>query len=268
MATSYLPDFVGRAVSRRESHRQGRSTEEVLMRISVLGTGIVGRTIGGALVSAGHRVYMGSRSDANPEAVRWARENGPGGTQGTFADSAAAAELLFNCTAGEHSIRALELAGKENLAGKALIDVANHLDYSMGAPPVLSVCNTDSLAERIQRHFPELRVVKALNTMNCKVMVDPGRVPGEHHVFLSGNHPGAKAEVAELLRQAFGWSQSNILDLGDITTARGTEMLLPVWLRLWAKLGTADFNFHIAGAQTRSAVHDPLASPTVQPMAG
>jgi predicted dinucleotide-binding enzyme len=90
-------------------------------------------------------------------------------------------------------------------------------------------------------------VVKALNTMNCQVMVDPGRVPGEHNVFLAGNDDAAKAAAIELIT-SFGWPAGSLIDLGDISAARGMEMLLALWLRLMGSLGHADFNFHIPHA--------------------
>jgi hypothetical protein len=71
--------------------------------------------------------------------------------------------------------------------------------------------------------------------MNCEVMVDPAKVPGEHDVFVCGNDDAAKAQVRELL-ESFGWSVERIVDLGDITAARGTEMYLRLWLRLWGAL--------------------------------
>jgi predicted dinucleotide-binding enzyme len=218
------------------------------MKIGVLGTGAVGTTIATALDRAGFSVCMGSRTSENPRAAEWRHSAGESASNGTFADAARFGEILFNCTAGGASLDALRMAGDENLREKVLIDVANPLDYSAGMPPTLSVCNTDSLAEQIQRAFPELLVVKSLNTMNCKVMVDPSRVAGAHNVFLSGNDANAKSRVAALLSDAFNWPVTSIVDLGDISTARGTEMLLPVWIRLWAALGTADFNFHVAGA--------------------
>ena len=213
------------------------------MRIGILGTGIVGQTIGSALVHRGHEVRLGSRTANNPKALDWVAAHGERASQGTFADAATFGTLMFNCTAGTASLEALHAAGIGNLAGKILIDVANPLDFSRGMPPILSICNADSLAERIQAEFPATKVVKALNTMSAKVMTDPASVPGEHDVFLSGNDPEAKAHVRELL-QSFGWQ--NIVDLGDITTARGPEMMLPVWLRLWGAFKTPMINFHIA----------------------
>jgi hypothetical protein len=145
---------------------------------------------------------------------------------------------------GHASIDALKSAGADNLNGKVLIDIANPLDFSKGFPPSLSVCNTDSLAEQIQLEFSGLKVVKTLNTMNAWLMVNPALVPGNHTVFMSGDDTDAKAVVKGIL-QSFGWDAKNILDLGDIATARGTEMLLPVWVRLYGALQTPMFNFHI-----------------------
>jgi predicted dinucleotide-binding enzyme len=200
------------------------------VRIGVLGTGNVGRTIAAKLVELGHDVRVGSRT-AKDDAV-------------TFADAAAHGELIFNCTAGDASLAALRMAEEENLADKILVDVANPLDFSQGMPPILAVCNADSLGEEIQRSFPRSKVVKALNTVNCNVMVDPSVVPGEHDVFVCGNDEGAKNEVRELLG-SFGWPAERINDLGDITAARGTEMYLPLWLRLIGVTGSANFNIRV-----------------------
>jgi predicted dinucleotide-binding enzyme len=201
------------------------------MRIGVLGTGVVGRTIVGKLRELGHDVLVGSRS-AGDDAV-------------PFADAAAHGELVFNCTAGAASLQALESAGADNLGGKVLVDVSNPLDFSQGMPPRLTVCNDDSVGEQIQRAFADAKVVKALNTVNANVMVDPGSVPGEHDMFVSGNDEGAKAQVTDLL-QSFGWPAERILDLGDITAARGQEMYLPLWLRLMGTVGGPAFNIHVA----------------------
>ncbi|MGA3110163.1 MAG: NADP oxidoreductase, partial [Candidatus Bathyarchaeia archaeon] len=150
--------------------------------------------------------------------------------------------VIFNCTAGTASLAALTAAGASNLKGKVLIDVANPLDFSKGMPPTLSVCNNDSLGEQIQRTFPSVKVVKALNTMNCILMVEPTLVPGEHEVFVCGNDAQAKERVKEILK-SFGWK--SIIDLGDITAARGTEMVLPLWLRLMGLFQSPKFNFKI-----------------------
>jgi 8-hydroxy-5-deazaflavin:NADPH oxidoreductase len=213
------------------------------MRIGVLGTGSVGQTLAAALVAHGHDVKLGARSATNEKASEWASTHGAAASHGTFEDAATFGEIVFNCTSGTASIDALTAAGARNLEGKPVVDVANPLDFSRGMPATLWVCNTDSLGERIQAAFAGAKVVKALNTMNAQVMVNPAMVPGEHDVFICGNDAGAKARVSELLR-SFGWR--NIVDLGDITAARGMEMILPLWLRLFATFKSPTLNFHVA----------------------
>ncbi len=214
------------------------------MKIGVLGTGMVGKAHATRLVGLGHQVMMGSRAADNEEATSWASAQGERACHGTFADAAAFGELLINATQGVASEEALRAAGAENMRGKVLIDIANPLDFSGGMPPTLAVCNTDSLGERLQSAFPEVRVVKALNTMSCEIQVEPQKLPGAHVVFLCGNDPGAKADAIDLLH-AYGWADEAILDLGDINAARGMEMILPLWLRLWGVLGDGSFNFGI-----------------------
>lgn len=215
------------------------------MQVGVLGTGVVGNTIAMKLIQLGHQVKMGSRTAGNEKAVAWAAEAGPNASEGTFADAAQFGEILFNCTAGTASLDALQQAGSDNLAGKILVDISNPLDFSAGFPPFLAVSNTDSLAEQIQNAFPDLKVVKTLNTVNCYLMVNPSLVPGDHTIFVSGNDSAAKAQVKELLNNWFGWKTDNILDLGDISSARATEMYLPLWVRLYGVLQNPFFNVHV-----------------------
>ncbi|MEZ0373382.1 MAG: NADPH-dependent F420 reductase [Candidatus Sericytochromatia bacterium] len=215
------------------------------MKIGVLGTGMVGQTIASRLVGLGHAVCMGSRSKGNEKALDWVGKHAERASEGTFADAAAFGQLLFNCTAGMASLAALQAAGQEALQGKVLVDVANPLDFSQGMPPTLSVSNTSSLGEELQTAFPGLKVVKALNTMWCGIMVNPGLVgQGEHHSFICGNDAEAKADVRRLM-QEFGWNDEYILDLGDITNARGTEAMLPLWVRIYAATGSGAFNFRL-----------------------
>lgn len=220
------------------------------MRIAILGTGTVGRALAGRLAGLGHDVAMGTR-DAGATAARtgegsvagWLAEH-PGVRLAGFAEAAAHGELVVNASPGEASLTVLELAGADRLAGKALLDVSNPLDFSAGFPPSLFVSNTDSLAERIQRAFPAARVVKSLNTVNAAVMVDPAAVAGgDHSVFVAGDDAGAKAAVRGLLAE-FGWR--DVVDLGDLTAARGLEMFLPLWLRLMTTLGAPSFNVKVA----------------------
>ena len=214
------------------------------MKIGILGTGIVGSTIGTKLIQLGHDVKMGSRTATNEKASAWAKSNGIHASHGAFTDAASFGEIVFNCTHGVASLNVLHLAGADNLKNKILIDIANALDFSKGMPPTLAFCNTDSLGEQLQRAFPGTKVVKTLNTMNCNLMVHPELVAnGDHDIFISGNDAGAKAKVIEILRDWFGWK--SIIDLGDITTARATEMLLPIWITLMGKYQSPNFNFKI-----------------------
>lgn len=214
------------------------------MKIGVLGSGIVGASVGAKLIALGHEVRMGSRSATNAKAQEWARICGERASYGTFADAAAfGSDLVIHATHGARALEALRAAGERRLSNKVLLDIANPLDFSKGMPPTLSVANVDSLGEQIQRAYPRARVVKALNTVDAEVMVDPSLVPGEHDTFVSGNDPEAKAAVTALLHD-FGWK--HVIDLGDITSARGTEMYLALWVRLYGQLKTGRFNIHVA----------------------
>lgn len=210
------------------------------MKFGILGTGVVGQTIGNKLIALGHEVRMGSRTKGNEKAIEWMKAAGDRASEGTFAEAAAYGEMIFNCTAGAHSLAVLEAAGSANLKGKILFDVSNPLDFSKGFPPTLSVCNESSLGEKIQAAFPETKVVKTLNTLTCTLMVDPQALPEETDIFVSGNDADAKAQVAGFLAEQFG--HQRVTDLGDITTARGTEGWLLLWTRLYGALGTPDFN--------------------------
>ena len=230
------------------------------MKVGVLGTGMVGRTLSEKLGELGHDVVIGTRDVG---AVMVAEPGRPGQEAfadwhtrhaevavGTFEQAAVHGELLFVATFGMTALDALRAAGRRNVEGKILVDVSNPLDFSQGFPPTLSVSNTDSLGEQIQRAFPGARVVKALNTVNAAVMVQPAAVAGgDHHVFVSGDDEAAKAEVTAILRDGFGWR--HVIDLGDITTARGTEMYLALWVRLMGPLGTPMFNVKVVPSSSR-----------------
>jgi predicted dinucleotide-binding enzyme len=213
------------------------------MKIGILGTGMVGNTIASKLVALGHEVMMGSRTANNEKARAWVAQVGARAHAGTFADAAGFGEMIWVCTSGAGTIEAVHAAGAANLDGKIVVDVTNPLDFSRGMPPRLSVVNDDSLGEQVQRAVPGARVVKSLNTVNCNVMVDAGRIAGDHDIFVAGNDADAKARVTEILRRDFGWR--HVIDLGDITGARATEMVLPLWLRLYGAFGSAEFNLHV-----------------------
>ncbi|WP_280686973.1 NADPH-dependent F420 reductase [Kitasatospora sp. GAS204B] len=218
------------------------------MRIGILGSGSVGQTLADKLLTLGHEVTLGSRSEANPTGTAWAEAAGPHGHNGTFADTAEFGELVINATLGAVALAALEAAGAKALAGKVLVDVCNPLVFAADGTVTLDPVNDDSMGERIQRAFPDTRVVKALNTLSAPVMVDPTRVPGRHQLFVAGEDAGAKREVTALL-ESFGWPAADIVDLGGIQAARGLEMLMPFWLSMMRHHGHTDFNyaFQVAG---------------------
>jgi 8-hydroxy-5-deazaflavin:NADPH oxidoreductase len=223
------------------------------MNIAVLGTGMVGQAIAGRLHELGHDVVVGTREPeatlartepdgmGNPPFRVWHAAH-PGVAVATFPDAAAAADLVVNATNGAAALDVLGLARAENLSGKVLVDISNPLDFSTGFPPTLFVKDTDSLGEQIQRAFPEAKVVKTLNTLNASLMVSPKSLGESSTVFVSGDDVGAKATVVALL-ESFG--HDDVIDLGPLETARGTEMILPVWLRIMRALGTGAFNFKV-----------------------
>ncbi|MDA5139917.1 NAD(P)-binding domain-containing protein [Streptomyces sp. AD681] len=228
------------------------------MKIAVLGTGMVGRALAGKLSTLGHDVVIGTRNveqtlaRTEPDAMgnvsfgQWQGEH-QGVRLLTFADAAAHGDLVVNASPGAISLTVLEAAGAANLSGKVLWDIALPLDLSQGLPPTLTVANTDSLGEQIQRAYPDARVVKALTTVFAEVMVDPARVPGEHNVFVAGEDSGANSTVTELIEQ-FGWPAKALVDLGGIRGARGVEMYGPFYFAMSAALGTFDFNIAVVRA--------------------
>lgn len=212
------------------------------MNIGILGTGMVGQALADKLVSLGHHVKMGSRSAGSDKALEFVARHDRGASEGSFADAAAHGELLIVATHGTTALQVLAAAGNANIDGKIVIDISNPLDFSKGMPPTLSVVNTDSLGEQLQAAFPTVRLVKTLNTLAAPVMVNPGQFAETTEIFVSGNDAVAKASVIDLLK-TFGWQAP--IDLGDISTARGTEMFLALWIRLWGALGTPVFNIRI-----------------------
>lgn len=227
------------------------------MKVTVLGTGMVGRALAAKLAEAAHDVVIGTRvvettlaraepdRMGNPPYAQWQADH-PVVRLMPFAAAGRHGEIIINATPGEASVAALNTVGVDTLAGKVILDVANPLEFSTEGP-ILSPVNTDSLAEQIQRAFPLAKVVKSLNTMNARVMVDPSRVPGKHNVFVAGDDAEAKLTVTGLLRE-FGWADDTIIDLGDLRAARSSEMYLPLWLSLRQALGTSDFNIHVVRA--------------------
>jgi predicted dinucleotide-binding enzyme len=211
------------------------------MKIGILGTGMVGEALGTKFVQLGHQVKMGSRTANNESAVKWAESAGPNASQGTFNDAAQFGELVFICLKGAVFLDVAKSLSPGVLSGKVLVDVSNPLDFSQGMPPSLSLCNTNSLGEEVQKAMPSAKVVKTLNIVNCQVMVDPAK-GGHPTMLVCGNDTGAKQKVSSLLKD-MGWR--DVLDIGDIKNSRGTEMLLPLWLNLFGLFGNAQFGFKV-----------------------
>jgi len=223
------------------------------MRVGIFGTGVVGTTLGAALVRRGHEVMLGTRDvrrkmeekavDAQVSFHEWLSKNKKI-RLGTFADAAVHGELLFNATAGHGSIEAMAKIRPADLRDKILIDVSNPLGPWTEGQLELFVANRDSLAEMIQRAHPGARVVKALNTVTAHLMVNPaGLAGGDHDIFVAGDDVPSRERVARFLRDEFGWK--TVVDLGDLTAARGLEMMIMVWIKIWQVLGTGDFNFKV-----------------------
>ncbi|MFC9999406.1 NADPH-dependent F420 reductase [Nocardia sp. NPDC127526] len=212
------------------------------MKIAILGTGAGGRCHAAKLLELGHEVIVGTR-DPDATLARTAPDHmgtppyrdwlaaHPGATVCTFADAAAAADLVINGISGDHALNALT-AIKDQLAGKTLIDYAVPYVYQhdsahkwptpWGFMPLLDPVDSDSLAEQIQRALPETRVVKSFVTQEQETVVDPKSIGGgDHTMFVSGDDEAAKGRAAQLLRE-YGWT--DIVDLGPLVTARGLEM--------------------------------------------
>jgi len=212
------------------------------MKIGILGTGMVGETLGTKFAQMGHQVKMGSRTANNENAAKWAAKNGTAASAGTFAQAAEFGEMVFLCLKGDVQMDVIRSVGERPFGSKPVVDVSNPLDFSHGMPPSLSICNTNSLGEEVQKALPAAKVIKTLNIVNCEIMIEPNKAGQQPTMFICGNDSAAKVSVTLLLKD-LGWA--DIIDLGDITKARATEMLLPIWLSLMQTLGHVHFGFKI-----------------------
>lgn len=210
------------------------------MKIGILGTGMVGETLGTKFVQLGHQVKMGSRTASNDSAAKWVKAAGANASQGTFSDAASFGEVVFICLKGAVFLEVAKTLNPTALGGKVLVDVSNPLEFSDGTM-TLSICNTNSLGEQVQKALPSAKVVKTLNTVNCEVMVDPAK-GGDPTMFLCGNDADAKKKVTDLLK-TLGWR--DIIDLGDITKSRGTETMMHIWMNLFSLFGNPHFGFKV-----------------------
>ncbi len=224
------------------------------MNIGILGSGIVAKTIAGKLDELGHTVKLGTRDiqatlarsepdmAGGPPLRTWL-ESHPKVTLVTQDEAAAHGDIVISALSGQGAVAGLSAVANQ-IGTKILIDISNPLDFSQGMPPSLTVANTDSLGEQIQRALPEARVVKTLNTVNAFLMVDPSLLAGgDHSMLICGNDAEAKTEVTRILTEWFGWK--DVVDVGDLTNARGTEMYVVLWARLFGALGNPMFNIKV-----------------------
>jgi len=217
----------------------------VTMKIGILGSGPVGRSLGKGFASNGHDVRLGSRTPGKQEVQDWLKTTKGKVSAGTFSEAAAHGEIVVLCLLGEATENAIKLAGMRNFDGKLVIDATNPLDFSSGMPPSLFVGTTDSLGERVQRMLPNAKVVKCFNTVNNQTMTNPKMKEGLPDMIICGNDEGAKRQVAGLLKE-FGWGQP--IDIGAIDGARWLEAYTALWVRLAMKLG----NWTVAARILRS----------------
>ena len=228
------------------------------MKVVILGTGIVGQTLAEKLIALDHEVIMGTRNVAatlnrkvsnnsrGPSFGEWHSKNEKVNLM-AFKNAVGEGELLINALNGAAVIPVIQSCNRSDFDNKILMDIANPLDFSHGFPPSLlpGLHNTNSLGEEIQKALPNAKVVKTLNTMWCGVMVNPAMINnGAHQNYICGNDKEAKEKVTGLLA-SFGWNKDYILDLGDITNARGTESTLLIWTRIYGSKGSGAFNMKI-----------------------
>ncbi len=220
------------------------------MKIGLIGSGVVAQTLGKKLVELGHEVYLGTRDPKKLDEKKnmagtlneWLASVNHKAKVVTFKETAAQGEILINATHGQASVEALHLAEADKVGPKVLIDTANELDFSKGKPQALA-SSARSVAGNIQSAFPNLKVVKTLNTIAAPIMVNPQIVKGgDHTIFMAGNDKDAKAKVADLLK-SFGWT--DIMDLGDISAAHGPEMYMGMWVSLYASLQNGMINIKV-----------------------
>ena len=219
-----------------------------IMHIGIVGAGPVAQTIGTALIQNGHRVLLGSRTASNEKAAAWLHHNGSSANLGTFSEAASFGELLFICLQATAAVDVLTAIDPELFRSKVVIDVTNPLDFSKGMPPSLlpQYSNNHSLGEHMQQTLPQAFVVKALNTVTARLMVNALLVnDGNHNLFICGNDKEAKSKVKHLLAENFYWKPELIIDMGGIESARLTEAIIPFWVGVMQIMGTSLFNYQL-----------------------
>lgn len=218
------------------------------MNIGVLGTGTVGEAIATALTEKGFNVRMGSRTPDNEKAAAWVKKSNDHATQGDFNDAAAFGEIVFVCLNGSYALDVIRSLATDTVEGKIIVDITNPLDFTHGMPPriIEGLGNATSLGEEIQKALPNSFVVKTLNTVNYKLMVNAKVVNGgDHHLFVCGDDTESKNKVKHFLVDHFNWKADHMVDLGGIQASRAVEAIVPFWVLVYQALGTPLFNFKV-----------------------
>jgi predicted dinucleotide-binding enzyme len=201
--------------------------KELLMKIGVLGTGVVGQTLGTALVGLGHEVKMGSRTPGSQKVHDWVSKNGAGATAGSFDEAAAFGKLLILATLWEGTEHALSMTEATHFVNKVVVDVTNPLHFNESGP-VLALGFSESGGEKVQAWLPQSHVVKALNSVTANLMANPQQILGETpDMLICGNDDEAKSTVTALLT-SLGWST---VDMGGIQESRLLEPLAMLWIK-------------------------------------
>lgn len=209
-------------------------------RIGILGSGDVGRALGRGFAGRGWDVRLGTRDPEQLES--WLDETEGTASVGSFEAAAGHGDVVVLAVLGEAANEVIELADPAHFADKLVLDATNPLDFSGGMPPHLLYGGTDSLGERIQSTLPAARVVKCFNTVSNIQMVDPAFEEPTPPMMICGNDADAKQRTEEILIE-LGWPGA--LDVGDISTARYLEALVPLWVRVGTLLDTWEHAFTV-----------------------
>jgi 8-hydroxy-5-deazaflavin:NADPH oxidoreductase len=194
------------------------------MKVGILGSGEVAKTLASGFLRHGHAVMMGTRDTA--KLAQW-KQNNPEGRVGDLRETAEFGDLVVLAVKGLAADAALRAAGATHLAGKVVIDVTNPIADAAPQNGVLKFFTTldESLMERLQKEFKALRFVKAFNSVGNALMVNPDLKGGRPTMFICGNDPDAKEVVRGILDQ-FGWEP---FDMGQAEAARAIEPLCMLW---------------------------------------
>ncbi len=212
------------------------------MKVGILGSGDVARSLGTGFVASGHHVMLGSREPGNPKIEEWARGTGGAGSGGTFTEAAKFGEVVVVATLGVASSDVVRLAGPDYFTGKVVIDATNPLQFDGSGPPRLAIGFSTSAGEELQKLLPRARVVKAFNIVGNAHFYRPTFPGGPPDMIICGNDASAKETVTHLLHE-FGWP--NVIDIGGIEGARELETLCILWVKTALKLQSFDIAFKV-----------------------